>query len=212
MRHRNHLATALVALLGIGLFDGCASATQGEKMVQSYARTRETLAEAQNQVDTTLFNLTQLRTTHAQDLKNAFRAYKKAVSDLQSEESSAKWQATAMKGNVEENIAAWQREMETLKDPTIKASVQSRREAVRTNYALVRMYADDIRKAYDPFLQGNNEMIRALSIDLSPAALSGLAPAIDRVAADGVNLKQKLAAMQHALDNIANGVSPIGGT
>jgi hypothetical protein len=72
------------------------------------------------------------------------------------------------------------------------------------------MYADDARKAYEPCLRRNKEIVQALSIDLSPAAITSLGPAIDSVMADGNTLKMKLAAMQHALNNIANGVSPIG--
>jgi hypothetical protein len=53
-------------------------------------------------------------------------------------------------------------------------------------------------------------MVRALSIDLSPAALSGLGESIDRLTADGQMLKQRIAAMQHAMNNMANGVSAIG--
>jgi hypothetical protein len=100
--------------------------------------------------------------------------------------------------------------MASINDPTIKSSLESRRQAASTNFALVRMYADDVRKAYEPFVQRNKEMVQALSIDLSPAALNSLSPAIDRAMADGVTLEQKLAAMQHPMDNIANGVSPIG--
>ncbi len=50
----------------------------------------------------------------------------------------------------------------------------------------------------------------ALSIDLSPAARSSLAKSMDKTAADGKTLKQKITAMQKALDNIAEGRSPIG--
>jgi len=74
----------------------------------------------------------------------------------------------------------------------------------------VQMYADDARKAYEPYLRRSKEIVQALTIDLSPAAVKSLAPAIDSVMADGDALRLKLAAMQHALNNIANGVSPIG--
>jgi prophage DNA circulation protein len=71
------------------------------------------------------------------------------------------------------------------------------------------MYADDARKAYDQYLKGSKEMVQALSIDLSPAAISSLSEAMDRVMMDGNALKQRITALQRALDNMANGVSPI---
>jgi hypothetical protein len=92
----------------------------------------------------------------------------------------------------------------------IRAGLEERRDAVRTNFKLVRLYAQDARKAYEPCLRRNKEIVQALSIDLSPAAIVSLGPAIDSVMEDGNTLKMKLAAMQYALNNIANGVSPIG--
>ena len=108
------------------------------------------------------------------------------------------------------NILAWQKEVESIKDPSIKASVESRRNAVRSNYALVRMYADDARKAYEPFLSDNKDIVKALSIDLSPAAINGLKGSMDGATAKGQALQQRLVALDHALGNMERGLAPIG--
>ena len=197
-------------MLGLSLAIGCSSTTQGEKMVQSYARTKETVAETRAQVDATLIALNGLRNTPGDQMKSAFRYYKEAVEDLEKEGESAKWRATSMKGQSDEHIRAWQEEMKSINDPAIKSSLQSRQDAVRTNFKLIRLYADDIKKAWDPFLKGNKDIVQALSIDLSPATINSLAAPIDRVLADGAKLGQSLAAIQLALNNMANGVSPIG--
>ncbi len=173
-------------------------------------RTRETVADVQRQVDLTLITLDALRKAPAGYMKDAFGQYKDAVGDLEKERSSAQWRETTMKEESEDHIRAWQREMASIKDPMIKSSLESRREAVRTNFALFQMYVDDAKKAFDPFLKGNQSLVQALSIDLSPAAMSSLSPSMDRVMTDGQALKQRITAVQRALDNIANGVSPIG--
>jgi hypothetical protein len=209
MAHRA-FAALLLTVLALAHAGGCASTSRGEKMVQSYARTREAVAEGQREVDTTLASLAALRTTRPELLPDAFRRYKDAVGRLEEEGKDAKKRAVAMQGQSETHIKAWEAEMETFKDPTVKASLESRRQAVRSNFKLLTMYADDARKAYAPFLQGSKEVARALSIDLSPAAVTSLAPAMDRVAIDGQALQERLAAVQRALGNIANGVSPIG--
>jgi hypothetical protein len=72
------------------------------------------------------------------------------------------------------------------------------------------MYADDVRKAYEPFMSGNKELLRALSVDISPAAVTSLSDAMDRVTADGAALQERIRAMQNALNNISDGVSPLG--
>ena len=198
----------LLLSLVLTLATGCA--TQGEKRVQSYSKTRETLAESHRTVDITLLSLDGLRRTPADHLKDAFRQYKDSVDKLQEQASAAKTRAAAMKEDSEMHIKTWQSEMSDIKDPTIKSTVQSRRDAVRSNFKLLQMYADDARKAYQPFIAGNQDIIRALSVDLSPAAINSLSQSIDKVLLDGNELKMRISAMQRGMDNIANGVSPIG--
>jgi hypothetical protein len=199
----------LLIALAVTHAGGCSSTSRGEKMEQSFARTRQTVAEGQREVDLTLMSLDAMRRGRPEP-QEAFKRYRDAVGRLEEEGKDAKKRAVAMQGESETHIRAWQAEMETFKDPTIKASLESRRQAVRSNFKLVKMYAEDARKAYGPFLQGNKELVRALSIDLSPASVTSLGPAMDKVLGDGQALKERLAALQHALDNIANGVSPIG--
>jgi len=179
-------------------------------MVQGFERTRQTLADSQRQVDFTLLSMNALPRTRSDNLSAAFRQYKESVDQLEKQGADAQWRSLAMKEESDDHIRVWQEEMKTIKDPTIKASMESRRDAVRTNFKLVQMYADDARKAYEPFLRGNKEMVRALSVDLSPATMSSLAPAMEKVTADGETLKVRIGMMQRAMDNIANGISPIG--
>jgi hypothetical protein len=151
-----------------------------------------------------------VRSTQGERVYDAYRQYKDALDTLEKQAEDAAFRAKSMKEESDEHIRAWQEEMKSIKDPSIKASLESRRDAVRTNFKLIQMYADDVRKAYEPFLQGNRDIVQALSIDLSPAAMNSLAGSIDRVVADGQTLKQKIALMQIAMANIANGVSPLG--
>jgi hypothetical protein len=198
--------TLVLALAGVG---GCSS--EGEKMVESYASTRETVAKAQRQVDKTLVSLHGLRSTPVPAIKDGFRDYKGDVEKLEAQGTDAKKRAAVLRDRQDSHIQAWEKEVAQLKDPAIKATMEQRREALPSNYKLLMMYADDVRKAYGPFLTGNKDVVQALSLDLSPAAISSLSPAIDGVLLNGQQLQQKLALMQIALNNMANGISPIGG-
>src|SRR5678815_1532604 len=148
-----------------------ACATRGEKMVQSFGRTRERVAQAQGTVDKTLAALTNVRNARADNLAAAFRDYREAVDRLEQEGRDVKQRAVTMREEADAHVKQWQKEMESVKDPMIRASLESRREAVKTNFKLVKMYADDARKAYEPCLRRNKEIVQALSIDLSPAAV-----------------------------------------
>jgi hypothetical protein len=198
---------ALVSL-SIAFAGGCAST--GEKAVESFDTTKKTVAEADNQVDATIGSLARLRTAPAEYIKDVFAQYKEDVLLLDEQGKKAKERALAMKDEADAHVKAWQKEMESIQDPQIKSTMESRRLAVKSNYKLVQMYADDARKAYEPFLKGNQQLVQAFSIDLSPAAVTSLAPSIDKTMADGQLLKQKIEAMQRALANISSGVSPLG--
>ena len=207
------IAGMLVVVVGVG---GCSSAdkpTQSTKMVESFQKTKLDTIDAQHQIDGTLGAMDQVRIAGAMgtaNLNDAFKNYRAAVEELEKQGTTAKRRAEAMKEHVDTNIMKWQAEMDQIKDPTIKASVESRKQAVRSNYKLVRMYADDAQKAYRPFLQANKDMVQALSIDLSPASIASLKPAMDKTHADAAALKQRLSAIQLALSNIERGISPIG--
>jgi len=189
---------------------GCASQTQGEKMVQNFVKTRQMLADAQGQIDMTIVTLHSLRTAPPEYVKDVFGRYKEAVKQLEEAGSKAEWRAQTMKEEGDTYLSRYDEQMKEIKDPNIKASLASRRDAVRTNFKLIKMYAEDARKAYGPYLQGNKDLVQALSLDLSPAAMTSLAPAMDVVAANGQALKERLAAIQNALNNIAEGKSAIG--
>ena len=107
-------------------------------------------------------------------------------------------------------IAKWQKEMETVQDPSIKASLQQRRDAMSANFQKVRNSAQGVREAYQPFLAQLKEIQKALSVDLSPAALPGLKPSMEKANAQGQTLKQKIAEVKSELGDIAAGMSPSG--
>jgi len=208
MLHRHNLAAISLCVLALSLACGCSS--QGEKMVQSYAQTRDTLADSRGQVDATLGLLNQLRMTQGDAIKDVFGRYKSEVSKLESQAQTSKWEAQSMKDDQELHIKSWEKEMASISDPTMNASMESRRKAVRSNFKLVQMYADDVRNAYGPFLSGNKQLVQALSIDLSPATIDGLSDSINRVLMDGGKLRERMMAMQQGLNNMANGISPLG--
>ena len=209
-RRINFIAIVLISLVAGAGAGGCSASTRGEKMVESDSKTRDMLGAAQNQVDITLGTLQRLRVTPSDDINHAFGRYKEAVAELEKQGTAAKRRAEAMKEESDAHIQAWQSEMADIKDPSIKSSLESRKAAVRSNFKLVQMYSADARKAYDPFLSTNKQIVQALSIDLSPAAITSLAVPMDRAMTEGQALKERIAAMQMAMHNMSNGVSPIG--
>src|SRR4051794_11722470 len=103
------LALALALAFALAFVGGCS--TQGEKMVESFASTRETVSKAQRQVDTTLVSLHALRSTPVPALKDGFRDYKDAVEKLEEQGADAKKRATVLQDRADSHIKAWEKEM-----------------------------------------------------------------------------------------------------
>jgi hypothetical protein len=210
-RHSFTLTAAAAATILLCVAMGCSSGDrmpQGEKAVESFQTTRTRVAKAQQQVDKTLAALD--RMGPGGDLAKAFKQHGEAVKDLEQSGDSARRRAQQMRDNFDAYITKWQAEQAHIKDPTIKATLQQRREAVRDNFEQVRAAADAVRQAYEPFLADQKEIQKALSIDLTPAAVSGLKPKIDQSRNEGATLKTRLAELQTQLDNIEAGLSPRG--
>ena len=201
------LMTCVVAIVA----SGCASNEKsgGQKAVDGFKRTQVNLANAQRQVDETLMRMDQLQYTNNLN-STTFRNYKSAVTQLEKQGDDAKWRAENMNNNMDDYVSRWQEEMDKIEDPSVKASVAARREAVRANFEQIRSTAREVKAAYDPFMKDHQDIVQALSINLSPAALPGLKPAMDRAHADGQTLKAKLSALQKQLDNISRGLTPSG--
>jgi hypothetical protein len=214
VRRTVHAASLLpvLAVAALALCGGCSSPSRGEKMVQTFDLTRRTVWDGQRRVDATQRALDAMRTTRADMLNDSFRNYKEAVEKLEATGAQAKERATAMQEEADAHVKAWEKEVGEINDPAIKASMESRRAAVRANFGQVKAAAQEARKAYDPYLAGNQQIVKSLSIEMSPAAITGLSAPIDRVQADGATLKEKLGALDKVLDRIAKGESAAGAT
>ena len=201
--------TFSVVLFATILLSGCSSGggriDEGQKAIEGFQSTRTGVQKAQQQVDQTLVSIDKLAA--GGEMQKSYKAYTKEVDDLQGAAKNAAKRAQKMRENYKEYVTKWQKEVEKMGDPTIKASLTQRREAVSANFDRVRSSAEAAKQAYEPFMKTLQEIRNALAIDLSPQALPGLKPAMDKAKGQGQTLKQKLAAMQSDLDRIVSGMS-----
>jgi hypothetical protein len=205
---RQCFSWAMVCLFAMQLAVGCSSSSSkasGGKVFEGYQRTQTRLDAAEKQVDTVLADMGQL--TYTGPIKTPFDNYKKSVDKLEEQGKDAKWRSETMTANAEQYISNWQKDVETVNDPTVKASLEARREAVRTNFGRIRAAADDVRKAYDPFMADHQAIVKALSIDTSSAAVPGLKPVMSRATANGKVLKDKLGVLRAELNKLQTGAT-----
>jgi len=177
---------------------------EGSKAIGSFADTKAQVAKASAQVDNTQAALNQL--SSSSDLKRAFKNYSDQVKELDMTAKDTRKTADAMREKTKEYVAKWEEEMDKMNDPSIRASLASRREAVRANFEQIRTASQGARDAYQPYMAKLQEIQKALSIDLSPSAVPGLKPAIDAANVQGRTLKARLADVQAGLDRIQAGL------
>jgi hypothetical protein len=195
-------------VLIVGCSSGSGQMSEGKKAVEGFGDTKVALQKAQAQVDKTLSTMNAM--SAGGDLKKSYAAFNDSVADLEKTASAARKRSAGMQANVDAYVKKWQAEMEKMNDPTIKASLAERRDAVKSNFETVRNDATAARDAYQPFITQVKEIQKALSINLTPSMVPGLKPGMDKANALGATLKQKLGAMQADLDKITAGLSASG--
>jgi chromosome segregation ATPase len=204
------LAAALMAGCASGGGGGKGRSAESKKAIEGFQAVRGSIDKAQKQVDETLASLNQLGSGGG-DMSKTFGTFSKEVDELDKAGKDAAKRSESMRKNVDAYIKKWQAEMQQMQDATIRASVTERQNAVRANFDKVRAAAQEARAAYTPFMATLQETRKALSIDMSPAALTGLKPAMENANKQGQTLKQKLAAMGSELDAMLGGMGQATG-
>jgi uncharacterized protein YukE len=200
-------AIALIA----AMLMGCSSdrrAPESTKAVESMRDVYNSLGTAKGQVDKVTVLLDQF--SHTNDLKGTLNEYTTALSDLKESAARARERGEDMRSRREAYLAKWQSEAASIEDPAIKQSLETRRATVAAQFDSIRRAADDVKAAYQPFIQDNDQIQKALAIDLTPAGVQGIQPAMSRAKSDGNRLGQKLDALGHELDKVMTTMTPTG--
>lgn len=204
---KQQITRIVAALVGLVLLAGCNSGgriSEGEKTIEGLADVRKSIAQAKVDVDETVSAMDKLAS--GQEMQKSHKAFTKEVDDLEKAGEKARSRATAMREDADAYIAKWQKEMETVQNPEVKASLAERRATVQKNFDAVKTAAGATRDAYQPFMQNLRDINKALAIDLSPAALTGIKPVMDKTRTDAGTLKQKLDALDKELATIQTGM------
>jgi chromosome segregation ATPase len=203
-------AVALLSTASMIIF-GCSSsggqAKESTKAVQGLQESQAQLQKAQTEIDKAIAALDQLSSGQG-DLKKSFENYSKAVADVEAagDKARARWQN--MQARQKEYVAKWQSELETIENPEVRASLEQRRAKIRDDFDKIKATAQGVRDAYKPFLSDLKEIQKGLSLDLSPAGVTGMKPAMAKAKTEGQTLKQEISELQTELASIAGQMGP----
>ncbi len=198
------LRTIVTFSAALALIAGCSSgggqSHASQRAVSSMSEVESQLAKAKTEVDRTVALLNDME--QGKDLSKSFREYSSSVADLKTAGDNARNRGEAMRERRQEYLTKWEQEAAKIQNPDIKEGVEQRRERIRANYDKLSGMAEDVRNAYQPFLRDAQEVQKALSMDLTPAGVNSIRPAIDKAQSEGMALAQKLDALRNEMRTV----------
>lgn len=209
MSERRFIRWAVVALscsAAIALV-GCKTSEEGKqakvtsKMVTSLNETRQELVKADQEVDQVLAAMDRIEAP-SKDLRQEYKGFSAEVADVTEQAKEARKRSTEMQERWQDYVATWEREMDMVSSPELRAGAAERRETVRANYDRLRDAARELRTAYDPFVRQLRDIERALALDLTPAGVEATKPAFENARETGATLQEKIDTFVAELDKV----------
>ncbi len=182
-------------MIGAGLWlSGCSSegkpAKESAKAVEGLNTMRTRVVSAQKQLNETVEAMNAL--SGGGDLKSNYRRFTNSLKETESQAELARRRREEMQKRSSQYIAQWEKEMEQVSSPELRAGAEERRQRVRNNFEQISREAQDVRQAYEPLIQNLRDIDKTLKLDLTPAGVQAARPAMDRANADAKALNRQL--------------------
>ena len=211
MRRSSHAGQAGVAMLVISaLVAGCGESSGGrtqtsKQAIDSLHGTRQELAKAKTEVQQANGSLDKLAS--GGNLEQSYQQYTRQVAELKASGERAKARGQDMRNRQRQYVAAWQKEMDQISNPELRAGATERRAKVQANFDRIASTARATGDAYRPYLQNLQEIQKALANDLTPAGVDAARPAIEKAKAQGDTVQQRLDSLIAELDQVGGSMS-----
>ena len=150
----------------------------------------------------------QLSSASAANLPKTYKTFTNQVSQTVSQGDAARRRANQMRDRWQQYIASWEKEIDQLSTPELRAKAAERRQAVRQNYDRLRDAARAMDQAYQPFLTQLRDIQKSLSLDLTPAGVKAAQPAFEHAHQTGADLRQTITSFMAEIDHMM-AVSPL---
>jgi hypothetical protein len=192
---------------------GCNSDKPAKESVSTVSSMRDThaaIGKAMVQIQGANASLQRVSTTD--DLNAWLKEYSGIVTKMQTDGEAAKARWFDMKEHQNEYIELWAKEADKTQNPAVQQTMDQRRQSISSDFEKLRGMAQDVRDAYQPYLQDLQSIQKAMTLDLTPAGVKALQPSIDQAKSDGDTVVHKLDALGIELDKLAGNMSPPAGT
>lgn len=89
-------------------------------------------------------------------------------------------------------MAQWQKDLETIKSPSLRYSSEERLNEVSADFAAIKASYEETKLAFVPFLNRLKDIQTALGADLTPAGAASVQPFIEKAAVEIEPVKRAL--------------------
>lgn len=198
-----------IVLVSTLILAGCANPARqrSERAISTLDSTRNELNAGTAQINDVLATLDQLEARPA-DLKPVYQKYVRQVNGLESRADAVSRRVRDMRARSADYSTGWQAEAQTIGNPELRAAATQRNERVSDRWNEIDSRAQDVRAAYDPFINELRDLETFLSNDLTYAGVSAARPVFDTVRSRAAELKERVSGLVRELDETYARLSP----
>lgn len=193
------LILALGMPLGIAALPGCGT-TGSQRLdttTSTMANIEKDLDEGELRIEALFASLNTL--DNAEDIDKSYRAFDRAVSDIEKTAASVRARRVAMETRAAEHVAQWQSESTRLSGDRAQEISSDRRAEFEDSVDSVSDELDALRAAYDPFIVKLQDLRVVLKNDLTRPGVQRTQPLRASLAELADDLREQTADTREAL-------------
>ena len=154
------------------------------------------------QIDATLGALAKVTDPATTDVRGAYNTYADQVARTTHHNETLKREAVAMRDSRNEYFARWENRMMDVDNPTIRASVEAKRNKLRASHERIVTASHQARDAYDPLMKDLQDVKKFMASDPSKANAALVVDVQKNAVANGATVKSKIDTIVAELDAI----------
>ncbi len=196
---------SVVAMCAVALAAAsCATGgtARSQKAVSSMSSIENEFSTGKEKIDAMLKALSDIQQTASKDARPAFKAYTSAVDAIEAQAKRVDEGVARLRANTQAHYDAWQKELEDVSNPELKARAESRRQQANEAFDRINKAMKDAENAYEPFIADARDIRTVLSNDLNPTGVTAVADVIQEVRGEGQKLKATIDAVVKEIESL----------
>ena len=166
------------------------------------------MTKASAAVDDTVKSLDLVAATADTNPREAFAAFSKSLSNLESTSAKAKKEAQEMKEKGQAYFANWEKQLADIKNPEIRNLAVQQKAKLQSSFDSIKTVAAPLKEQFDPWLSDLRDLRTYLSNDLTISGVNAAKPLFTKTQAEGLEVQKSVNALVAELNTVAATLTP----